>query len=225
MEKTFVFDRIPLNLKTEDKPEVFLGAHKNKRNWVSRLVLCLFFFLISPVCLGLSFWFFNSGDQKVLGEKVDFPLTVMSSSENQYLLMSASVNIQNGSQIMIERYLQRYGSPLLPYSGKIVEEAEKNKIDPYLIVAIAQQESNLGKNSLEGCYNAWGWGIHSRGTLCFDSWEKAIETVSRGIARDYCAKGYCDDPCLMMKKYTPRSNGSWCFGVNQFLSQLRTGDF
>jgi len=29
----------------------------------------------------------------------------------------------------------------------------------------------------------------------------------------------------MMKKYTPKSNGSWCAGINQFLREMETGDF
>jgi len=122
-------------------------------------------------------------------------------------------------------YLKHYNSPLLPYTDTILSSGRKYNVDPRLIVAIAQQESNLGKTSPEDCYNAWGWGIHASGTTCFGSWNEAIETVTKGLAKSYCAKGLCDDPCEMMKKYTPKSNGSWCFGVNQFLGEMEHGDF
>jgi len=136
-----------------------------------------------------------------------------------------SIRAENSTRVVIERYLNRYNSPLAPYSELIVSEAASFGIDPKLLIAIAQQESNLGKNSPEGCFNAWGWGIHAKGTKCYENWEQAIKSVATGIAQNYCAKGYCEDPCVMMKKYTPRSNGSWCFGVKQFLREMEYGDF
>ena len=92
-------------------------------------------------------------------------------------------------------------------------------MDFRLLVAIAQQESNLCKKIPEGTHNCWGWGIHSKGTLGFDSYPEAIETVSQGIRRDYLNKGYTT-PEEIMKKYTPSSPGTWAFGVNKFLGQM-----
>jgi len=198
-----------------------------------KLILCFLFFTVSPFALLLSIYFLSLfGDGRVLGEAVSLSSLAMSysgqvlaSSTENIGVIAPTVIAKDSTSILIEKYLKHYQSPLLPYKDKILEASEKYGVQPQLIVAIAQQESNLGKKTPENCYNAWGWGIHAQGTKCFASWEEAVEIVIKGIARDYCAKGYCSDPCVMMEKYTPRSNGSWCAGVKQFLAELETGDF
>lgn len=194
-----------------------------------KLILCFIFFAISPLALLFSIYFLGSlGNGRVLGEAVSFSPNsgkVLAASSGSAEVIAPAIIAKDSAPIIIEEYLRHYQSPLLPYSDQILEAAEKYGVKPQLIVAIAQQESNLGKKSPENCYNAWGWGIHAQGTKCFANWEEAVESVTKGIARDYCAKGYCDDPCVMMEKYTPRSNGSWCAGVNQFLAELESADF
>lgn len=124
--------------------------------------------------------------------------------------------------IIIKKYLERYQSPMLPFADLLVSVSDKYNLDWRLLVAIAQQESNLGKKIPEGSFNAWGWGVHSQGTLKFSSWEEAIETVAKGIKENYVDKGF-QTPEEIMSKYTPLSNGSWAFGVNQFLDELEYG--
>jgi hypothetical protein len=127
--------------------------------------------------------------------------------------------------VMIDLYLERFSSPMQGYGHFIFEMANKYNVDPYLFVAIAQQESNLGKKMpSDDCHNAWGYGIHSQGTLCFDTWEVGIETVMKGLKEKYLNKGL-SDPDSIMAIYTPKSNGSWSYGVNQFMEELRTGNF
>jgi len=124
--------------------------------------------------------------------------------------------------IIIKKYLEKYQSPMFPFADLLVSVSDRYNLDWRLLVAIAQQESNLGKKIPEQSYNAWGWGIHSEGTLKFSSWEEAIETVARGIKENYVDKGF-QTPEEIMSKYTPLSNGSWAFGVNQFLNELEYG--
>lgn len=127
--------------------------------------------------------------------------------------------------VVIDLYLAKYNSPMQGYGKFIVEMSEKYNVDPYLFIAIAQQESNLGKKMpSDDCHNCWGFGIHSRGTLCFSSWEEGIETVLKGLSEKYIGKGLTN-PEDIMPIYTPLSNGSWSFGVNQFMQELQTGDF
>lgn len=207
---------------------------------MKKLLFCVVFFLVTPLFLFLTFFGFSISSKsskniysgyiglgsKVLGLKDDLSENVTkiyaSSLENPKLVAD-NLGIKDARPLIIERYLKKYNSPLLPFAQKILTTADNYKVDPFLLVAIAQQESNLGKKSPENCYNAWGWGIHAKGTKCYQSWEEAIQSVTSGIAKDYCEKGYCDDPCVMMKKYTPVSNGSWCYGVNRFLTDLHTG--
>jgi hypothetical protein len=194
-----------------------------------KFLLCVLFFGFSPLLLGLSFYLTNLPlPGKVLGEarvSPPAPNYIFTALPEVTGAVAPTIKAADSTPVVIEKYLKRYNSPLLPYSYKIVEAGRKYNVNPRLIVAIAQQESNLGKKSPENCYNAWGWGIHERGTRCFSGWEEAIDTVTRGISNGYCSKGLCDDPCTMMKKYTPKSNGSWCAGVNQFLNEMEFGDF
>ena len=124
--------------------------------------------------------------------------------------------------VIIEKYLKKYNSPMAPYADLIVATSDEYDLDWRLLVAIAQQESNLGKKAPANSYNAWGWGVHSQGTLHFSSWQEGIETVAKGLKEKYLDKGYTT-PEEIMSKYTPLSSGSWAFGVNQFIEELETG--
>lgn len=134
--------------------------------------------------------------------------------------IEASVGSEDARAEIIRSYLRRYKSPLAPYAKYIVEVADEVGIDFRLITAIAQQESNLCKFIPEGTYNCWGWGIHSRGTLGFDSFEEGIRIVSTGLKKEYINKGYTT-PQEIMSKYTPLSNGSWAYGVSTFLEDMQ----
>lgn len=120
---------------------------------------------------------------------------------------------------VIKEYLYLYDSPLEPYANLIVENADRYALDFRLTTAIAQKESNLCKRIPEDSHNCWGWGIHSKGTLGFSSYEEAIETVSRGLKEEYIDKGY-DTVEEIMAKYTPLSNGSWAYGVTKFMTEM-----
>lgn len=193
-----------------------------------KLLICGIFFCSTPILILFLLFLSNPASKdKILGTSTTSPesLNVFLAQNNDENIVSSTVLTDNSTPLIIENYLKRYRSPLLPFKDAIISYSEKYNVNPKLIVAIAQQESNLGKVSPENCYNAWGWGIHAGGTTCFNNWDEAIETVTRGIAKSYCAKGLCDDPCVMMKKYTPKSNGSWCFGINHFLGEMETGNF
>ena len=126
--------------------------------------------------------------------------------------------------MLIKKYLEKYKSPLLPYSDLIFQISEDYGFEYYWIVAIAQQESNLCKKAPEGTHNCWGYGIHKKGTLGFDSYEIAIKSYAEYLKREYFDKGL-NTPELIMTKYCPSSNGSWANGVNQFIEELKSGNF
>jgi len=129
---------------------------------------------------------------------------------------------------ILRSFLASYHSPLVPYAELILETSERYGLDWRLLTAIAGNESLFGRvmpvNPLTGgnCYNAWGWGIHSRGTLCFSSWEEGIETVARGLKKDYLDQGLRTVEQIMLK-YAPVSvaNGSgWDNSINFFMERL-----
>jgi hypothetical protein len=126
--------------------------------------------------------------------------------------------------VIIERYLAKYKSPLLPYAQQIFELSEPYGFDYYWIVAIAQQESNLCKKIPEGSNNCWGYGIHKRGTLTFENYDLALRSYAEYLKTQYFDKGL-NTPELIMKKYCPSSNGSWARGVQQFIDEMESGNF
>ncbi len=134
--------------------------------------------------------------------------------------ISGHVNSADARPAIVRQYLNSYSSPLSEYSDKIVELADKYQIDYRFIPAIAQQESNLCRVIPPGSHNCWGWGITSVSSLGFDSYDNAIETVTKGLKNNYIDEGLVT-PEEIMKKYTPSSNGSWARGVNEFMQQMQ----
>lgn len=197
--------------------------------WKNLIIVFAFFTLTPLVLLTSLFSLFSLS--KFSDTQKEAPIPVTSTYQtNSGLRVFASLPIDtpsiNGYAIsadarpeIIRQYLASYNSPLEPLAGKIVEAADKYGLDYRLITAIAQQESNLCKIIPQETYNCWGWGIHSKGTLGFDSFEEGIETVSKGLKEEYVDKGYTT-PEEIMAKYTPLSNGSWAFGVNKFMGDM-----
>jgi len=159
----------------------------------------------------------------------------MSSLKNERLSFAAlpktafeiktAIASEDARPILIERYLSHYKSPIAGNADYIVKISDRFSVDPYLVVAIAQQESNLGKLMPPNCHNAWGWGIHSAGTLCFDTWEEGINTFVSGIAEKYIAYGLRTPEQIMTKYNATSPGGAWAKGVNQFLEELHTGEW
>lgn len=125
----------------------------------------------------------------------------------------------DGRVLLITNYLKRYKSPLLPHAKDLVEISDKYSLDWRLLAAIAQQESNLCKKIPENSYNCWGYGIYGDLVTRFNSYVDGMDTVARGLKKNYVDRGL-DTPEKIMAKYTPPSQGSWAKGVNQFLSDI-----
>jgi hypothetical protein len=138
--------------------------------------------------------------------------------------VAAEVVSDDARPEIIRKYLERYKSPLLPYSDLIFELSKTYGFEYYWIVAIGQQESNLCKKIPEESYNCWGYGIHSKGTLRFESYEIALKSFAEYLKTQYFDKGL-NTPELIMRKYCPSSNGSWAHGVQQFIDEMESGDF
>lgn len=139
------------------------------------------------------------------------------------LEIKTAIASEDARPLIIEKYLSHYKSPLAGSADYIVKTADHFGIDPFLIIAIAQQESNLGKLMPPNCHNAWGWGIHSAGTLCFDSWNEGINTFTLGLAEKYVAYGLVTPEEIMTKYNATSPGGAWAKGVNQFLRELNSG--
>ena len=194
---------------------------------VKRLLL-LPAFLVLTLVVGFS--------EMVYLSKVEGSNTVLGMTNGKVIIQAAAEdNLKNISMetiatgadarpMLIKKYLEKYNSPLVPYSDLIFQISEDYGFEYYWIPAIAQQESNLCKKAPEGSHNCWGYGIHKKGTLGFDNYEIAIKSYAEYLKREYFDKGL-NTPELIMKKYCPSSNGSWANGVNQFIEELKSGSF
>lgn len=132
---------------------------------------------------------------------------------------------EDARPMLINKYLNHYNSPMSGMGDYIVKVSDRFELDPYLVVAIAQQESNLGKLMPPDCHNAWGWGIHSKGTLCFDSWNEGINTFISGLSEKYLAYGLRTPEQIMTRYNATSPGGAWAKGVNQFMEDLQTGSW
>jgi len=145
---------------------------------------------------------------------------VYASLPNNLPILSSNFEIGDARYEIIKKYLSYHNSPLTPYSNYLIEIADKYNLDFRLLVAIAQKESNLCKKIPTNSFNCWGWGIHSKGTLRFDSYEESIEKVAKGIRENYIDKGYVTVDEIM-DKWVPHSpNRAWAKGVNQFMKEM-----
>lgn len=202
-----------IDLKSDEGPS--FGFWKN-------LFFVVVFFTITPITLGVTlFSLFSLKDNDIvkLGNISDSGIKVYASLPKEFPTVLGVVTTADARVELVSQYLERYNSPLVPHASFIVEKADEYGIDFKLIPAIAQQESNLCKVIPPNTYNCWGWGIHSKGTLGFKSYEEAIETVTAGIKKNYIDKGF-NTVEKIMSKYTPLSNGSWAAGVNQFIGEM-----
>jgi len=193
-----------------------------------------FFFLSGFLILAVFICFFEliilskTSNSKVLGINTSETIRILISNgetlENEKLRVEENALGVDARPVIIKRYLEKYKSPLAPYSDLIYQVSKDYGFEYYWIVAIAQQESNLCKKAPEDSHNCWGYGIHKRGTLKFENYELAIRSYAEYLKREYFDKGLTT-PEEIMSKYCPSSNGSWAKGVWQFINEMENGTF
>lgn len=141
------------------------------------------------------------------------------------VMMGESYVSKEARPHLMRQFLESYRSPLAPYTDYILEVSEKHGLDWRLLVGIAGNESLFGRVVPPDSYNAWGWGVHSRGTVRFRSWEAGIERVAKSLKEDFIDQGLTTIE-LIMTKYAPVSvaNGyPWADNVKWFMERLEEG--
>jgi len=134
--------------------------------------------------------------------------------------LSANITQNDGRVEHIRQFLAQYHSPLEPYAADIVSAADEYNLDYRLIVSIAMQESGLCKTIPVNSYNCWGFGVYGGTATHFDNYKDGIYIVTKTLATKYKNNGLVT-PQQIMRVYTPSSNGSWAFGVQQFMDELQ----
>ena len=194
---------------------------------MNRLLWIVSFLIGVPSTLVASVLFFLTISTTVKPAPVP---AVLSYSTSRILLpnslstpsLSTFVSLADARPQILKNYLSRYNSPLESFSHYLVSTADKYSLDFRLLVAIAKQESNLCKRIPDRSYNCWGFGIYGDKVTRFDSYEQAIEIVSKTLKEKYVDRGL-NTPEEIMAKYTPPSveiGGPWARGVNQFLAEM-----
>lgn len=158
---------------------------------------------------------FNDTNTKVLGIETTSSEPISNNTNRDIIAASG----QQGRATILKEFLSKYNSPLLPYTENIISAADFYGIDYRLLPAIAFQESTLCKKIPKESYNCWGFGIYGGKVTRFTSYEDAIETISKTLAKEYKSKGL-EQPSEIMTKYTPQSNGSWAKNVSLTMDKI-----
>jgi hypothetical protein len=117
-------------------------------------------------------------------------------------------------------FFRKHNSDLYEHTEYIVSISDKYGLDYRLLPAIAMQESTLCRNIPVNSHNCWGWGIYGDKVTRFGSYEEAIETVAKGLKKNYIDHGLVSVEQIM-SKYNPSSpNGSWARGVGFIMDSI-----
>jgi len=157
------------------------------------------------------------------------------SKKNTYQMYAALPNvlgqftqaIKTGDSrpVIISDYLKNRNKAMGPeYADYIVEITDHYEVDPYLIIAIAECESNLGEKVPEGSNNPFGYGISTGSKIGteFITFKHAIEAEVK-LIRKYYDKNL-KTPEEIGPVYAPPSasnGGSWAKCVRFFLDKLK----
>ena len=196
-------------------------------NFWKRIIFIFVFFTITPVALFSSVLSLitvtKDNNQIIQNNLIIDPkpgVKVYASLPSDNSFISNEVVIQDARPLILKDLLMSYNSPLSEYSELLVKTSDKYGFDWKILTAIALKESGACRVIPENSHNCWGWGIHSEGTLMFDNYEEAIETVSKGLKQNYIDKGYVSVEDIM-KKYANPNSTTWADGVNYYIEKLK----
>lgn len=155
----------------------------------------------------------------------ELPPKNMTAAAGTAQILGASVIAGDARELLLSSFLKEHQSPMAPFSGLIVREADRQGIDFRLVVAIAMCESNLGKKMpKKDEFNAWGIAVYTGQNKgkAFDSWEHAITWVSSYIKTKYYDRGIRDLPAIGAIWAPPsvENGNSWSNCVNRYQESI-----
>ncbi len=212
---------------------------KDDTNLFLRLFLLFIIFLSLS---GLSIFYFieiNSSPNKILYKQIqeessdlpveeqlvansDLPVPKLTDIENaldikleQERIKAEQERIMKERQAKIDKlagYLRKVNSPMAPFAGTIIEEAESCGANYRIIVAIAGNESGYGRVSYK-LYNPYGFlnGVQYAG------WEASLSDLTCKVAK-YTNK--YTDIYTLGKVYGAHNPEQWAKNINWHLSQI-----
>lgn len=121
---------------------------------------------------------------------------------------------------VLQDFLSEQNSPLAEHADTFIHTADKYNLDWRLVVSIAGLESGFGKHRPIGSHNGWGWGYNNGTVKHFESWDEAIEEISRGIRENYLYDREDSDPYVIGPKYA--ASPTWAQRVTYFMNNIET---
>jgi hypothetical protein len=139
-------------------------------------------------------------------------------------VIGTTVVTADAREILLSGFLKN--SPLAPYAGLIISEADKYGLDFRLVPAIAMCESNLGKRiPSSDSYNAFGIAVYTgqQEGAKFVNWEKSISWVYEFIHEKFISRDIVDIREIGSIWAPPSvENGhSWANCVETFMNRIR----
>lgn len=133
----------------------------------------------------------------------------------------AAIRGGDARPVLVDRFLNKYGSPMIGLGEQFVDAADEHGLDWRLMPALAFQESNLGKKIPKGSYNPFGWAIYEgkNAGAYFDSWEQGINIVAARIKENYIDRGHTT-PETIVTRYTSNNNPTWVFAVRSAMEEI-----
>jgi len=197
-------------------------------NFWRKVVFIFIFFAFTPLTLFLSILSLSalsSHEEKYskTREFVNYPkpgAMVYASVPQEAPYITTTIVSADARVSIVKNFFLEYGSPLSDFAGYVVTTADKYGIDWKLIPAIAAKESGACRVIPEGSHNCWGWGIHSKGTLMFDNYNEAIDTVTKGLKEKYIDNGLVT-PEEIMTRYAHPDSTTWAEGIRFYMDKLK----
>lgn len=156
----------------------------------------------------------------VLSELFSETQRSMNASKGPLVLGETTGVVYADSRVQsLQKFFEKHNSPLYPYADKIVAISDQYGFHYALLPAIAMQESGLCRKIPENSFNCWGWGIYGGKVTRFASYDEGIDTVARGLKKNYIDKGFVT-PEQIMVKYNPSNHNNWLGGVQFFVNIL-----
>lgn len=117
---------------------------------------------------------------------------------------------------MLQKYLEKYNSPLAKFADRFVYEADLYHLPFELLPAISGVESTFGQQV--PCINAWGWNIYGDHMFCFNSYPEAIHVISKTLREEYINTWGDGDVYQLGKHYA--SSPTWSDRVVYFMKDI-----
>lgn len=111
----------------------------------------------------------------------------------------------------LRKYLERFGSPLAPFSEDFVRAGDKYNIDYRILVAVAGKEQTFGVAWPGSSNNFWGYGGCSWSDISTAIWDYTWH-----MSIDY--PNFCQGDVYAASSYA--ESGSWEADVSEFYNDI-----